>query len=68
MDTSNNPRITEFGFAMVAQNLDSTQSAQNQRGNAARWAAPEVSKGGKANSKEIDIFSFAMVMVEVRDG
>ena len=68
MDSSGNPRITEFGLAMVARNLDSTQSTQNQRGHAARWAAPEVSKGGKTNSKEIDIFSFAMVMIEVRDG
>ena len=64
MDDSGNARIADFGFATVTQNLDSVQSAQCQRGTP-RWTAPEVLDEG-SYSKEADIFSFAMVMIEVR--
>ena len=64
MDDSGNARIADFGFATVTQNLDSVQSAQCQRGTP-RWTAPEVLDEGPY-SKEADIFSFAMVMSEVR--
>ena len=65
MDDSNNARIADFGFTTVTLNLDSVRSAQCLRGFTARWAAPEVLKEGPY-SKESDIFSFAMVMIEVR--
>ena len=64
MDDSGNARIADFGFTTVTQNLDSVQSAQCQRGTP-RWTAPEVLDEGPY-SKEADIFSFAMVMIEVR--
>ena len=64
MDDSGNARIADFGFATVTQNLDSVQSANCQRGTP-RWTAPEVLDEGPY-SKEADIFSFAMVMIEVR--
>ena len=64
MDDSGNARIADFGFATVTQNLDSMQSAHCQRGTP-RWTAPEVLDEG-SYSKEADIFSFAMVMIEVR--
>ena len=57
--------ITDFGLATVTQNLDSMRSISLQRGDAARWTAPEVLSGGRY-SKEADIFAFAMVMIEVR--
>ena len=66
MDDSGNARIADFGFATVTQNLDSVQSAQCQRGTP-RWTAPEILDEGPY-SKEADIFSFAMVMIEVRHG
>ena len=66
MDDSGNARIADFGFASVAQNLDSVQSALCQRGTL-QWTAPEVLNEG-SYSKEADIFSFAMVMIEVRHG
>ena len=59
--------ITDFGLAAVARNLDSVPSAPPQRGHTKRWAAPEILHNG-ANSKEADIFAFAMVMIEVRHG
>ena len=59
--------ITDFGLAAVARNLDSVSSAPPQRGHTQRWAAPEILDEGP-NSKEADIFAFAMVMIEVRHG
>jgi len=60
-------RITDFGLAMVTQYLDSVRSASEDRNNMVRWTAPEILKQGTRN-KEADIFSFAMVMVEVFTG
>jgi len=51
---------------MVTQNVDTMQSA-SRHGNTPRWAAPEV-LSGQPPSKETDIFSFAMVMIEVCHG
>jgi len=65
VDSSGNARIADFGLATVTQNLDSVRNASLQRGFTPRWAAPEVLAEGP-NSKEADIFSFAMVMIEVR--
>jgi serine/threonine protein kinase len=56
--------IADFGLATVAKTLDSIESATCQRGHSARWAAPEV-LGEGTHSKEADVFSFAMVMIEV---
>ena len=64
VDAARHARITDFGFAMVTQNLDSTRCTQPQRGHTVRWAAPEILNEGP-HSKEADIFSFAMVMIEV---
>ena len=65
VDHSGSALIADFGLATVTQNLDSIQSATRQAGHTPRWAAPEVLTEGKF-SKEADIFSFAMVMIEVR--
>ena len=65
MDDSGNARITDFGLTTVTLNLESVRSAQYQRSFTARWSAPEVLKE-EPHSKESDIFSFAMVMIEVR--
>ena len=59
--------ITDFGLAAVTRNLDSVLSAPPQRGHTKRWAAPELLDEGP-NSKEADIFAFAMVMIKVRHG
>ena len=65
MDDSGSARIADFVFANVTQDLDSMRSTQGQRGFTPRWTAPEVLDKGPS-SKEADIFSFAMVMIEVR--
>jgi serine/threonine protein kinase len=66
IDDSGHARIADFGLATVTQNIDSG-SASYQHGHTARWTAPEVLEGG-IYSKEADVFSFAMVMIEVCHG
>ena len=68
VDDSGCPRITDFGLAVVAQNQDSIRSLQDGHGHTARWTAPEILNEQGTHSKEADVFSFAMVMVEVRCG
>ena len=67
MDGSGIARLADFGLATVTLNLDSVRSATNQRGFTPRWAAPEILDEG-TYSKEADVFSFAMVMIEVYTG
>ena len=65
MDDSGHARIADFGLAVVIQNSDSTRSDSSSGGHSPRWTAPEVLEGG-THSKQSDVFSFAMVMIEVR--
>ena len=62
MDATGRARVTNFGLAMVAQDLDSV--IEHEHG--VRWIAPEISDGQGTYSREGDIFSFAMVIIEVR--
>lgn len=39
---------------------------QEMRSRITQWTAPEILEGQGKSTKESDIFSFAMVMVEVR--
>lgn len=66
MDTTGSAKVTDFGLAIVTQNLDSTRSTLDELGHNARWIAPEILNGRGTYSKEGDIFSFAMVTIEVR--
>ena len=42
------------------------RSASGGPGHTARWTAPEILNEGEPYSREADVFSFAMVMIEVR--
>ena len=64
---SGHARIIDFSHATIARNKDSVRSASRQLGYTTQWAAPEVLQG-EAHSMRADIFSFAMVMIEVRRG
>ena len=66
MDDHGHACIADFGLATVARNMDSMQS-DSPHGHFSRWTAPEV-LNGESYSKEADVFSFAMVMIEVRHG
>ena len=65
VDDTGHARITDFGFAVVTHNLDIMWGALPGDGHTARWTAPEILTGKGANSKEADVFSFAMVVIEV---
>ena len=65
VDDSGRARIADFGLAKITKNLNSIRGASCQDGLSMRWVAPEVWNEGEY-SKEADIFSLAMVMLEVR--
>ena len=64
MDSSGHAYIADFGLAKVTRNLNSVPSTSYHHGHTPQWAAPEVLREEKYG-KEADIFSFAMVMIEV---
>jgi len=65
VDDAGHARITDFGLATVTQNLDSMRTTSEDQGHTARWTAPEILTEEGTYSKEADVFSFAMVMIEV---
>ena len=65
VDTTGRAQITDFGLATFTQDLDSMRNTSAEDGDSARWIAPEIFDRG-TYSKESDVFSFAMVMIEVR--
>ena len=68
VDAGGHARVTDFGLVTVTQNLDSIRGASDEHGHSARWIAPEILSGRGTYSKEADVFSFAMVTVEVSCG
>jgi len=64
VDADGHARITDFRFATVAADADSEQTTPDKHFESRQWPALEILVGGAA-SKETDIFSFAMVMIEV---
>ena len=65
VDARGKARITDFGLAMVTQDLDSLRGGSGECGDSARWIAPEILENRGTYSKEADVFSFAMVTIEV---
>ena len=63
MDGTGHAQLTNFGLAGVASDSGHVASATN--GHAVRWAAPEVLATERSVSKESDVYSFAMVVIEV---
>ena len=55
-------RITDFGLAQDQRTVEETEITSV---GTARWTAPEILEDKGTLSKEADVFSFAMVMVEV---
>ena len=68
IDATGHARIIDIGLTMIIQNLDSKQRTSTEHVDSVRWIAPEILEDRGTYSKEADIFSFAMVMIEVRRG
>ena len=67
VDGSGHARIADFGLAKVTYNPESVLLTTLQSNNTPRWTAPEVLRGEMCTT-QTDIFSFAMVMIEVGPG
>ena len=64
IDKSGNARITDFGRARISRDANLPENADDELGHASQWTAPEVWSGSPV-TKESDIFSFGMVIIEV---
>ena len=67
VENTGHVRIADFGLATLTKNPYSVSIGQHNRGYSPQWAAPEILLE-KSHTKQTDIFSFAMVMIEVRRG
>ena len=68
VDKTGHARIKDFGLATInAIPEDWTKSSIDDLENSLQWTAPEV-VNSKPYRKESNIFSFGMLMVEVRYG
>lgn len=65
MEELGHVRIADFGLARITKGLGSLPSLSRQEGYTILWVAPEV-WSQEEYSPKADIFSFAMVMIEVR--
>ena len=65
VDDTGHVRIADFGLARLTQNPYTLPDTSPHRGYSPQWTAPEVLEE-KPHTKQADIFSFAMVMIEVR--
>ena len=65
VDARGKARNTDFGLAMVTQDLDSLRGGSDECGDGVRWIAPEILDNRGTYSKVADVFSFAMVTIEV---
>ena len=59
-------RVTDFALARSNPDRGSTHHVTEMRDYQTRWTAPEILEDTELPTKEADIFSFSMVMVEVR--
>ena len=64
MDETGHARLTDFGLSAVASDFGSAGSITDDH--AVRWAAPEILNMERSVSKESDVYSFGMVVVEVQ--
>jgi serine/threonine protein kinase len=65
IDKDGHARLTDFVLSSIIRGDDSIRSPQDSTiAGTTMWAAPEVLQGG-ASTKEGDVFTFAMVAVEV---
>ena len=63
IDATGNAQIVDFALSTVAR--DSPENTPVEQHNTPRYTAPEILKDGAPHSKESDVFSFGMVVIEV---
>ena len=65
IDESGNARITDFGLTKIVRGSNSVPSTSRGQGQTLRWTAPELLESDDVVTKESDVHSFAMVVIEV---
>ena len=65
MDSAGHARITDLTLASITTDTNLAPRAPEDRSHSARWTAPEILNEEGTCSKKADVFSFAMVMIEV---
>lgn len=69
VDNSGHARIAGFGFATVTQDHDFIGNGSGDHGPTPRWIAPEILHCNQGSyTRQADVFSFAMVVIEVHFG
>ncbi|KAF9789479.1 kinase-like domain-containing protein [Thelephora terrestris] len=68
IDESGTARIIDFGLAKIVRGSHSSQSTSRGHGQTVRWTAPELLQNDMMVTKESDVHSFAMVVIEVFTG
>jgi len=66
VDDAGRACLTDFGLATITPDLEPAVSIHECY--SIRWAAPEILRGEIGVSKETDIYSFGMVVIEVTSG
>lgn len=65
MDHFGRARITGFARTTVTRVQGPACDAQEMYDHVTQWTAPEILEGRGGFTEESDVFSFAMVMIEV---
>ena len=68
VDRLGRARIVDFTLAAVSQDKCSTCGVTEMGDHGTRWTAPEILEETGPLTKKADVFSFAMVMIEVSLG
>jgi serine/threonine protein kinase len=65
IDKDGRARLTDFGLTSIPRGEDSTRNPHDLGVASTTWAAPEILEGG-AVTEPGDVFTFAMITIEVR--
>ena len=66
VDAAGHAQLTDFGLSAATQDMYTVRNASGEHDHSVRWIAPEILDDRSTYSKGADVFSFAMVTIEVR--
>jgi serine/threonine protein kinase len=64
IDSGGHACLTDFGLASITHG-DNSIAVTHAHGYTPRWTAPEILRGANSITREADVFSFGMVVLEV---